>query len=63
MLGNLVKLYVKENERSAGMNMRDERTIKLLEFNRSNAWILLSNGLVTITLGYSVVWEYLSLAE
>ena len=63
MLGNLLKLYVKENERSAGMNMRDERIIKLLEFNRSNAWILLSNGLVTITLGYSVVWEYLSLAE
>ena len=32
MLGNLLKLYVKENERSAGMNMRDERTIKLLCF-------------------------------
>ena len=30
MLGNLLKLYVKENDRSAGMNMRDERTIKLL---------------------------------
>ena len=30
MLGNLLKLYVKENERSAGMNMRDDRTIKLL---------------------------------
>ena len=32
MLGILLKLYVKENERSAGMNMRDERTIKLLVF-------------------------------
>lgn len=30
MLGILLKLYVKENERSAGMNMRDERTIKFL---------------------------------
>ena len=27
MLGNLLKLYVKENDRSAGMNMRDDRTI------------------------------------
>ena len=32
MLGNLLKLYVKENERIAGMNMRDDRTIKLLVF-------------------------------
>jgi hypothetical protein len=32
MLGNLLKLYVKENERSVGLNMCDERTIKLLYF-------------------------------
>ena len=30
MLGNLLKLYKIENERSAGINMRGERTIKLL---------------------------------
>lgn len=31
MLDNLLKIY--KNERIVGRNMRDERTIKLLEFD------------------------------
>lgn len=33
ILGNLLKLYKVESERFIGTNMRDERTIKMLDLN------------------------------
>ena len=55
MLGNLLKLYVKENERSAGLNMCDERTIKLLDYQENpvttGEWIATVIGSNAFTLG------------
>jgi hypothetical protein len=39
MLDNLLKLYLKDIERSASVNIRDERTIKLLAPRRI-CWII-----------------------
>ncbi|OLF74982.1 hypothetical protein AWH60_10135 [Pseudoalteromonas haloplanktis] len=65
MLGNLLKLYVKENERSAGMNMRDERTIKLLDFTwrvMEPANIIINKAL-NVKLAHSAYEEFSDAAD